>query len=125
MKKNHSFQKREWHVKTIIIGLVALSSISAFAETLKVGIYSQVGSVTEFCSVNSAYIFVNDVKTASNANLGKIFKLQVPENSRLVIRDASVGRGQNECNKIVIEKTDGAEIRATQVEGTINFEVEI
>jgi hypothetical protein len=112
-------------MKQIIIGLVALSSISAFAETVKVGIYSQVGTVTEFCSVNSAYVFVNGTKTASNANLGKIFELQVPETGKLVIRDASVARGANECNKIVIEKEDGSEIKAKQIAGTINFEVQL
>lgn len=112
-------------MKKIIIGLIALSSISAFAETVKIGIYSQVGTVTEFCSVNSAYVFVDGIKTATNANLGKIFKLQVPETSKLVIRDASVGRGSNECNNIVIEKEDGTEIKAKQIAGTINFEIEL
>jgi hypothetical protein len=112
-------------MKQLIIGLVALSSISAFAETVKVGIYSQVGSVTEFCSVNSAHVFVNGIRTASNANLGKIFKLQVPEAGKLTIRDASIGRGANECNKIVIEREDGSEIKGKQVAGTINFEIQL
>lgn len=112
-------------MKNVIIALVALSSISAFAETVKVGVYSQVGTVTEFCSVNSAYVFVNGIKTANNANLGKIFKLNVPESGKLVIRDASIGRGSNECNNIVIEKSDGSEIKAKQTAGTINFEVEL
>ena len=112
-------------MKKIIIGLVALSSISSFAETVKVGIYSQVGTVTEFCSVNSAFVFVNGIRTASNANLGKIFKLQVPETGKLVIRDASLGRGANECNKIVVEREDGSEIKGTQIAGTINFEVQL
>ena len=102
-----------------------LGSLSSFAGVLKVGIYSQIGSVNEFCHVNSAYIFVDGTRVKSNANLGKIFKLDVPEGAKLLIRDASMGRNLDECDKIVLQKENGLEIKAQRTLGTINFEIQL
>jgi hypothetical protein len=115
-------------MKKLLIGLLAFGSISAFAknvEILRVGIYTQVGSVTEFCNVNSAYLKVNGVWTRQNSNLGRVFKLDVPKDAKLLIRNASVGYSEEECSKIVIEREDGSEIRGERIPGTINFEINL
>ncbi len=78
-------------MKKLLIALLLCGPTKAFAETIKVGIYSQVGTITEFCSVTQGYVFVNGYRTAANENLGKIFQLQVPENAKLVIKKFSPG----------------------------------
>lgn len=112
--------------KLLLVGLLVLGSVSAFAkniEILRIGIYTQVGSVTEFCNVNSAYIKADGVWVKQNSNLGRVFTLDVPKDAKLLIRNASVGYSEEECRKIVIEKEDGSEIRGERIPGTINFEI--
>ncbi len=96
----------------------------AVENKVRVGIYSQIGDITEFCGISNGYVFIDGIAIARDARFEKLFELTLPPTAKkLTIRNASPGVGSLECTKIVIEKSDGTIIRGKRVSDSIDFEI--
>ena len=109
-------------MKNIFIGLLTLSSLTALAatekDTYKATVYSQVGDVAEFCTVTNGYLFADGYRLSADESFGKIFIFDVPKGTKtIVIRNFSPSIGSQECQNIVIERTDGAIFKASSYSG--------